>query len=83
MVELRFVGHELRLEAVNLHKRRLDDADVGADGNAASGAGPEILRARQVIGVRVRLENPLHLQPVIRQVGQHPVGRRGLDAPRL
>ena len=76
VVELAAVGQEAALQVVELLERRLHLADVLADGDAAAHALLQVARARQVVGVRMRLQDPLDLSgPLSCDVGQHLVGR--------
>ena len=62
VVELAAVGQEGALEVVDLLERRLDLADVLADGDAPADLLLQVARAGQVVGMRVGLENPLRRQ---------------------
>ena len=61
-VELAAVALELRARIEDLAEHVLHDRDIGADGDLAAKLLLEIGRRRQMIGMNVRLEQPLHVE---------------------
>ena len=82
MVELMTVGHEIMLEMKELAEGVLHRADVRTDRDLPAGLAFEVLGRRQVIGMGMGLEDPVEVQIMVAQIGEHPIGRAGAGAPR-
>jgi hypothetical protein len=80
-VELRPVAPELGAFVEHLAEGVLHDADVLADADPAAQPLLQIGRGRQVVGVDVGLEYPLHLQPFGPHMGDDGIGRGGVGPP--
>jgi hypothetical protein len=74
VVELAAVGQKAALQVVELLEGGLHLADVVADADAPADALLQVARTREVVGVRVGLEDPVDVERVVLQVRQHLVG---------
>ena len=74
MVELAAIGQERPLEVVELLERRLHVADVLTDGDLPAHLRLQVARARQMVRVSMRFENPLHRESFGLHVREHGVG---------
>jgi hypothetical protein len=83
VVELAAVGQEAALQVVELAEGGLHLRDVRADGDAAAGAGLDVARGGQVVGVCVGLQDPLQHQAVFAQVGHDGIGPAAAGAAGL
>ena len=78
---MRAIALEFGAFVEDLAKRVLDDGDVLPDRQLAAGLGLDIGRARKVIGMHMRLDQPFHLEPVVTNEGDDPVGAVIGDTP--
>jgi hypothetical protein len=83
MVELAAIGQEAALQVVELLEGGLHHADVLADCNAPADPRLKVAGRRQVIGMRMGLQDPFDLQAVLGHARQHPVGAGGAGVARL
>ena len=65
MVELGAVRAEFRLKIEKLLEDALNGANVFANRNLSTKLAPQIMRCRQMVRVRVGLQNPLHAQAML------------------
>ena len=61
----------------------LHDADLLADRDHAAELRLQVLRRRQVVGVGMGFEDPIHPQPVGADMRDQRIGRRGVGVARL
>ncbi len=80
-VELRTVKLELRLKVVDIAKHPLDLGDGRTDADLPAQLALEVSAGRQVVGMGVGLQQPLHLQAFSLDESGDSVGTGGADAP--
>ena len=81
-VELRAVSRESRALVEHFRKDVLDRANFATDGKRAAELLFEIGRGREMIGVIVRFEEPLHAQALLTDVLDHCVCELERGSPR-
>jgi len=74
-VELAAVGQEAALEVEDAAEHLLHRADVRADGDLPAQVVADVLRAREVVGMGVGFQDPLHLPALGAHVVDDAVGR--------
>ena len=82
LVEIGAVAVEIAADVEGCPEGFLHGDDVLADGDLAAKACLQIGRGREVIGVGVGFEQPIHLQIMRRDMGDYGIGRGGGGAAR-
>ena len=82
-VELAAVAGEFGACVEKLAKGVLHGGDVRADGQPAAQVLVQVRRCREVVGVHMCLQQPLHLQAELANAPDQPVGTGGAGTARL
>ena len=81
-VEIRPIARKFGPKIENLPENLLHDHDIAPDPQPAAETLLQIRRRGEVVGVRMRLQQPRHLQPGILHIGHHLIRRASKNPAR-